>query len=123
MNHSIATFPNLCLEERINFVCNNATFLAFREYYNRFINLYVLDDVFFEVFMTVERDGIEKVEILNDQKKFDLYILYMREYYGRNTNGLEAEKKMVVLTRLTIFAVLHVRYRLTLCVWGLTFEN
>jgi hypothetical protein len=32
MNYSIATFPNLCLEERIDFVCNNVTFLAFREY-------------------------------------------------------------------------------------------
>jgi hypothetical protein len=83
MYYSIATFPNLSLEERIDFVCNNATFLAFREYYNRFINLYVLDDVFFEVSMTLERDGIEKVEILYDQKKLDLYIGHMREFDGR----------------------------------------
>ena len=33
-----------------------------------------LEDTFYEVFMTLERDGIDKVEMLGDKKKLDLYI-------------------------------------------------
>ncbi len=34
-------------------------------------------DTIFEVFMTLERDGFDKVEMLDDKKKLDLYIGYM----------------------------------------------
>lgn len=77
MNYTLASFPNLTLDERIDLVCNHGTYVAVREYYNRFINLYVLEDIFFEVFMTIERDGIDKVGMLDDKKKLDLYIGYM----------------------------------------------
>ncbi len=36
-----------------------------------------LDDTFFKVFTTLESDCIEKVEMLDDIKKLDLYIGYM----------------------------------------------
>lgn len=77
MNYTITSFPNLTLDERIDLICNHGTYVAVRKYYNRFINLYVLENAFFEVFMTLERDGIDKVEILEDKKKLDLYIGYM----------------------------------------------
>jgi hypothetical protein len=31
--------------------------------------------IFFEVFMTLERDGIDKVEMPDNKKKLDLYIV------------------------------------------------
>jgi len=34
----------------------------------------ILEDTFYEVFMTLERDGIDKVEMLGDKKKLDFYI-------------------------------------------------
>lgn len=77
MNYTITSFPNLTLNERIDMVCNRVTYVAVRRYFNRLINLYVFEDTFYEVFMKLENDCIEKVEMLDDIKKLDLYIGYM----------------------------------------------
>ena len=59
-------------EEKIFF---EGKYLAVRSYYNYFINLYLMDEEFYEVWYFRHTNKIEKIEKLNDEKKLDLYIL------------------------------------------------
>jgi hypothetical protein len=79
MKINIDNFINHSLQERIDLVCNQGTYIGVRKYYGYYINLYLLDDIFFEVFYSPTENKIEKVEILDDKKKLDLYINYMQK--------------------------------------------
>ena len=87
MKPVISNFIDSTLEERIDLVCYKGTYVGVRKYYGYFINLYVFEDTFFEVFYSLEGNVIEKVEILDDDKKLNLYISYINEL-----DKLNAEK-------------------------------
>lgn len=48
--------------------------IGVRQYYNYFINLYLLEDTFYELWYFRESNEIEKIEKLDDEKKLNLYI-------------------------------------------------
>lgn len=79
MKPGITNFIDASLEEKIDLVCYRGTYIGVRKYYGYFINLYLLEDVFYEVFYSPEENVIEKIEILNYEKKLNLYIGYMNE--------------------------------------------
>lgn len=70
-------FLRLSLSERFNLINQKGKYLGVREYYNHFINLYLVDDTFIEVWYFPAENKIEKIEIVEDQKILDLYIDYM----------------------------------------------
>jgi hypothetical protein len=77
MKPGINNFIDATLEEKIDLVCYQGSYIGVRKYYGYFINLYILEDVFYEVFYSPEENVIEKIEILDDQKKLNLYISFM----------------------------------------------
>ena len=60
-------------------VCYSGKYLGVRKYYGYFINLYLLDDTFYEVFYSPDSNVIEKVQMLEDEKHLDLFINHMNE--------------------------------------------
>jgi hypothetical protein len=54
-------------------------YIGVRIYYNYTINLYLLDDIFYEVWYSPESNEIEKIDKLDDEKKLDLYIQHMNQ--------------------------------------------
>lgn len=59
------------------YVVTNGKYICVRHYYNYFINLYLLDDTFYELWYFRESNEIEKIEVLHDEKKLNLYIQHM----------------------------------------------
>jgi len=78
MNYQIPT-KNLSLGEKYELLTVHGKYIAVREYYNYFINLYLVEDVFYELWFFRPTHEIEKIEILEDQKKLDLYINHMSQ--------------------------------------------
>ena len=62
-----------------NRVLTKGEYIGVRQYYNHFINLYLLDDIFYEAWYFRPTNEIEKIEALDDEKKLNLYIGYMNE--------------------------------------------
>lgn len=60
-------------------ILTKAKYIGVRQYYNYYVNLYLLDDAFYEVWYFRETNQVEKIEPLNDEKKLDLYIQNMNE--------------------------------------------
>jgi len=55
-------------------VLTDGKYLGERSYYNFFVNLYLLDDSFYEVWYFRDGNEIEKIEKLVDEKTINLYI-------------------------------------------------
>jgi len=55
-------------------ILSEGKYIGVHQYYNYFINLYVLDDTFYEVWYFREVNEFEKIEKLDDEKKLNLYI-------------------------------------------------
>jgi hypothetical protein len=72
-------FNNSILSEKFDLINQKGKYLGVREYYNHFINLYLVDDTFIEVWYFLAENKIEKIEIIEDQKILDLYIDYMNK--------------------------------------------
>ena len=60
-------------------ILNNGKYIGVRQYYNYTIKLYLLDDVFYELWYFRTKTEIEKIEVLEDEKKIDLYIQHMNQ--------------------------------------------
>ena len=73
------TFCNLSLAQKYEYLTQQVKYIAFREYYNYFINLYLVEDVFYELWFFKPTHEIEKIELLKNQKTLDLYINYMNQ--------------------------------------------
>jgi hypothetical protein len=73
------TFIKLTSSKKFELISNEGKYLGVREYYNHFINLYLVDDTFIEVWYFPAENKIEKIEIIVDQKILDLYIDYMNK--------------------------------------------
>jgi hypothetical protein len=72
-------FKDYSLSEKFDLINQKGKYLGVREYYNHFINLYLVDDTFIEVWYFQAENKIEKIEIVEDQKILDLYIDYMNK--------------------------------------------
>ena len=70
-------FGKLTLSQKYKYISENGKYIGVREYYNYFINLYLVEDEFYELWYFKPTNKIEKIEILDDQKKLDLYISHM----------------------------------------------
>ena len=62
------------LSQQFELISNKGKYIGVRQYYNYFINLYLLDDIFYELWYFRESNEIEKIVKLDDKKKIDLYI-------------------------------------------------
>ena len=78
MKH-ITDFNRLSPEERFSHISAFGKYIGFRMNCNHVIQLYLMDDTFFEVWCFPPEDSIVKVEPLDDLNKIDLYINYMNE--------------------------------------------
>lgn len=72
-------FDKLPLSQKYDYISGNGKYIGVREYYNYFINLYLVEDVFYELWYFSPSNEIEKIELLDDQKKLDLYIIHMND--------------------------------------------
>lgn len=69
MNQNIAQTYTLLLE--------NGKYIGVKKYYNYFINLYLLDDIFYELWYFKDSNVVEKISVLEDDETLDLYISQM----------------------------------------------
>ena len=76
LNNRIA-FGKLTISQKYEYISENGKYIGVREYYNYFINLYLVEGVFYELWYFRPTNKIEKIEILEDQKKLDLFISHM----------------------------------------------
>lgn len=65
--------------EKYKFIFTEGEYIGVRFYYNYAINLYLCNDTFYEAFYFIPTNKIKKIEILNDEKKLDLYIKHMND--------------------------------------------
>ena len=64
------------LSKTYELISQTGKYLGVRTYYNYFINLYLLDGEFYELWYFRPTNEIEK---LDDKKKLDLYIQHMNQ--------------------------------------------
>lgn len=69
----------MTLDQQFEKLSNNSKYIGVRQYYNYSINLYLMDDIFYELWYFITTNKIEKIEVLEDEKKIDLYIQYMNQ--------------------------------------------
>ena len=73
------TFDNLSLAQKYEYLTEQGKYIAVREYYNYYINLHMVEDVFYEIWFFIPTQTIEKIELLENQKTLDLYINHMNQ--------------------------------------------
>jgi hypothetical protein len=73
----IKEFSHYGLSEKFELINNGGKYLGVREYYDHFINLYLVEDTFIEVAYFPKENKVAEIEILQDQERLDLYIDYM----------------------------------------------
>lgn len=57
-------------------ILTEGKYIGFRQYYNYMINLFLLDDVFYELWYFRPTNVIERIVKLDDEKTLNLYIDY-----------------------------------------------
>ncbi len=62
-------FNNMSLDEQINLLYREGTFIVAIRYYRYKINLYLLNNFYVEVFYNHKLDKIEKIELLKTSSK------------------------------------------------------
>jgi hypothetical protein len=67
------------VSEKYDYISLYGKYIGVRPYYNYLINLYLVNDSFCELWYFKPENKIEKIELLDDLKKIDLYINYMQE--------------------------------------------
>ena len=67
----------LSISQQFEFISNEGKYIGVRSYYNYTINLYLLEDTFYELWYFRPTNVIERIDILEDEKKLDLYIISM----------------------------------------------
>lgn len=55
-------------------IFNEGKYIGVRQFYNHLINLYLINDTFYEIWYFRDENQVTKVERLDDNKKLDLYI-------------------------------------------------
>jgi len=74
-----AQFDKLSLNEKGGIVFSDSKYLAVRKYYGFTVNLYLFNDFYIEVFYHPVLNKIDRIEVLEDLGKLDLYIDYMNK--------------------------------------------
>jgi len=72
-------FKRYRLSEKFELINSGGKYLGVRRENSHFINLYLVDDTFVEVSYFPTANKIADIEILDDEKKLDLYIDYMNK--------------------------------------------
>lgn len=67
------------LSEKYELISNNGKYIGVRSYYNYTINLYLLEDVFYELWYFRPTNVIERIDVLEDEKKLNVYIQHMNK--------------------------------------------
>ena len=80
----IKKFSCCGLSEKFELINNEGKYLGVREYYNHFINLYLVEDTFIEVSYFPTKDKIAEIEILQNEENLDLFIDYMNKLEERS---------------------------------------
>lgn len=65
-------------------ILTKGKYIGVRQYYNFYINLYLLEDVFYEVWYFRDANEIKKIERLDDDKKLNLYIQNMNKLNNKS---------------------------------------
>lgn len=73
----LANFSNLSLSEKYQYISDNGKYIGVRLYYNYAINLYLVNDQFYELWYFKPENSIEKIEPLIDLSTLNLYINHM----------------------------------------------
>ena len=60
------------LSQQYELISNEGKYIGVRSYYNYTINLYLLDDTFYELWYFRPTNVIERINILEDEKKLNL---------------------------------------------------
>ena len=63
---------NLTLSQQFELISNEGKYIGVRSYYNYTINLYLLEDTFYELWYFRPTNIIERINILEDEKKLNL---------------------------------------------------
>jgi hypothetical protein len=69
----------MMLAEQYELISHKGKYIGFRQYYNYFINLYLWEERFYEVWYFRESNLIEKIEKIDDDNKLNLYIQHMNK--------------------------------------------
>lgn len=72
------------LSQKYELISTNGKYIGVRTYYNYLINLYLLNGIFYELWYFTPINEIEKIEVLDDEKKLNLYIGYMNQLNNFN---------------------------------------
>jgi len=77
--NKLLPFKSLSKAQKYKYLTEKGEYIGFREYSNYFINLYLVEDVFYELWFFRPTHIIEKIEVLDDQNKLNLYINHMNQ--------------------------------------------
>ncbi|MBW8331136.1 MAG: hypothetical protein K0M40_03870 [Prolixibacteraceae bacterium] len=77
-------FNNSSLSERYSYISDHGKYIGVRYYFNYAINLYLVEDEFFELWYFSPSNEIEKIEPLDDFKK----IKHMNELENIQSHSL-----------------------------------
>ena len=72
---------NLSLSDQYEMISSKGKYIGVRIYYNYTINLYLLNDVFYELWYFRPTNVIESIDILEDEKTLNLYIDYAKKHH------------------------------------------
>lgn len=67
-------FLRLDLKERANQIWLEAEYIGTREYYGYYLSLYILEQLYVEVWIFNITNTIEKIEIVENEKSLILYL-------------------------------------------------
>jgi len=62
------------ISNQFELISNEGKYIGVRSYYNYTINLYLLDDVFYELWYFRPTNVVERIDVLEDEKTLNLYI-------------------------------------------------
>ena len=72
-------FSKLAINMTASSVFSEGAYIGVRHYYQQYINLYLYNDFFVEVWYLPVENSIQKIELLKDLKTLNLYIDYMND--------------------------------------------
>ncbi|NQU32036.1 MAG: hypothetical protein HQ521_02280 [Bacteroidetes bacterium] len=70
---------SLTSSQQYELISNEGKYIGVRSYYNYTINLYLLEDTFYELWYFRPTNVIERIDILEDEKTLNLYIDFERK--------------------------------------------
>lgn len=69
----------LTTSEQYELISNKGKYIGVRVYFNYSINLYLLDDIFHELWYFRPSNVVERIDVIEDEKTLNLYIDFMNK--------------------------------------------